>query len=223
MPGVDEQKLELVDLAVGAPPFPLGRDALHALDQHAAVPGPVEGGDLLFGGQAAPEALEIVLGALVLVGGGDRMDLEAAGVERPAETPHDTALARRIPSFEHDKRPVAAGEIGLLNKLKHPLKRGQAAFIIGEVHFWMISDVLEAGAAGNYEIFCVHIPGHSRLSLYWTCGRALPRRTAPRPFCHCKYRLRPLRGGSSARRSRIRRAAPAEARNHINTMYLSQK
>ena len=37
-PVLDELALELVQLAVGAPPLRLGRESLQALDEHAAVP-----------------------------------------------------------------------------------------------------------------------------------------------------------------------------------------
>src|SRR5271165_2958659 len=65
---IDEDAFELVDLAIGAPPLRLRREAFDALHQDAPIPGPVEDDDLPLLRQAPPESLKIVLRALVLVG-----------------------------------------------------------------------------------------------------------------------------------------------------------
>ena len=140
---VDQHPLELVDLAIGAPPFRLAGEALDALDQHPAVPRAVEGDDLAVLRQAAPEALQIVLGALVLVGRGDRTDPEAARIERPAEAAHDAALAGGVPALEDDDRALRRAEIGLLDELQHALQRSEPPLVVGEVEPRMFDDVGE--------------------------------------------------------------------------------
>src|SRR6202035_3287660 len=122
---VDEHTLELVDLAVGPSPFLGSRKAFDALYQHAAIPGPVKRDDLRFLRQAAPEALEVVLGAFVLVRRGDRVDLETAWIKRPAKAANDAALAGGIPSLDHEKCPLRRSDICLLDELKHTLQRRQ--------------------------------------------------------------------------------------------------
>ena len=103
---INQQALELVDLAVSASPFLFGREAFDALHQHAAIPGAVKGDDLPFARQPAPEALEIVASTLMLVRSGNRVDLEAARIERPAEAADEASLAGGIPSFEDDERTL---------------------------------------------------------------------------------------------------------------------
>jgi hypothetical protein len=84
-----------------------------------------------------------VWGALMLVGRGDRVDAEAARIERPAEAAHDAALAGGVPAFENDDRALRRAEIGLLDELEHPLQRGQPALVVGEVELGMVDDVGE--------------------------------------------------------------------------------
>src|SRR6185312_9368795 len=53
-----ERLLEVDDLAVGAHPVGLRREALDALDEHAPVPAPVEDREVPAARQVAPEAPE---------------------------------------------------------------------------------------------------------------------------------------------------------------------
>ena len=130
----DQHALELVDLIVGAAPFGGGGEALDPLDQHPAVPRPVEGDDLAVPRQALPETLQIMERFLPLFRGGDGVDLEASRVERPAEPPDHAALASRVPAFKHDDRALRRAEIGLLDALQRLLQLGETAFVISEVH-----------------------------------------------------------------------------------------
>ena len=50
------------------------------------------------------------------------MDFEAAGIERPAKTANDTALAGAIPTFKHDQGSLRTAKVGLLYELKHTLQ-----------------------------------------------------------------------------------------------------
>src|SRR6516165_4015817 len=79
-PRVDQQALELVDLAISASPLLAGRQAFYPLYQHAPIPGPVEHNNLPLLWQVSPKALEVVLGTLVLVRCADRIDLETAWI-----------------------------------------------------------------------------------------------------------------------------------------------
>src|SRR3546814_15711629 len=49
-------RLELVDLVITLAPFGLARETLDALDQHPAVPAPIEDGDFAVARQPLPEA-----------------------------------------------------------------------------------------------------------------------------------------------------------------------
>ena len=81
---------------------------------------------------------------------------EAARIERPAEPPHDAALARRVPALEHDDRAVRAGEIGLLDALERLLELGEAPLVVGEVDGGKMPDVGEARVSGDDEVGGFH-------------------------------------------------------------------
>jgi len=85
-------------------------------------------------GQMLPEALQIVQVFFPLVRRGDRMHLEAAGIERPAEAPDNTALTGSVPALQDDDRAMRGAQIGLLDQLQGLLHGGQAAFVIGKLH-----------------------------------------------------------------------------------------
>ena len=68
--------------------------------------------------QPAPEPLQVVLRPFTLIGCCDRMHLEAARIERPAEPPDEAALAGGVPALEHEQRPFRRAEIGLLDDLE---------------------------------------------------------------------------------------------------------
>src|SRR6185503_19511167 len=55
-------RLELVDLAVGPPPFLLGAETLHALHEDAPVVGAVEDAEVAGAREHAPEAPQVVMG-----------------------------------------------------------------------------------------------------------------------------------------------------------------
>ena len=160
IPEVDQHELELVDLAIGAPPFLVGREAFDALHQHAAIPGPVERNDLPLFRQASPEALKVVLSALVLVRRGDRVDLETAGIEGPAKAANEAALAGGIPSLKHEEGPLRGPEIRLLDALKRPLERRQTPLVVGKVQLGVFGDLRKPRAVRDSEILRVYCLRH---------------------------------------------------------------
>ena len=105
-----------------------------ALDQHAAVPRPVEDNDLTLVGQPLPEALHIVLHLLMLRRRGDGVHLEASWVERPAEPSDHAALPCRVPTLQGDNRVLPSAEISLLNQLQLRLQRLYFSLVFVEVH-----------------------------------------------------------------------------------------
>jgi hypothetical protein len=84
---------------------------------------------------------------LMLIRRGDRVHLEATGIERPAEAADDAALAGRIPSLEHEKRTFRGAEIGLLDELQRLLQRRQAPLVVGKIHLRMGLDRRQPRAA----------------------------------------------------------------------------
>ena len=155
IPEVDQHALELVDLTIGASPFLGGRQTFDALHQHAAIPGPVEHNNLPLRWQTLPEALKVVLGALMLIRRGNWVDFETTRIESPAETPDDAALAGGIPSLKHEQCPLRSSEIRLLDELKRPLQRSETPLVVGEVHFGRFGDLRESRTAPDHEIHCV--------------------------------------------------------------------
>src|SRR6476659_978200 len=92
--GLGELLLELVDLAVGAHPVELGAELLHALHQHAPVPGAVEDRRLAVSRDVAPEAPQVRLRAFFVGRRGHRDHSEEARVHGLREAPDGAALAR---------------------------------------------------------------------------------------------------------------------------------
>ena len=97
-----------------------------------------------------------MLGTLVLSRRGDGMDLEAAGIECPAEAADDTALAGSIPTLEHDERTFWGAEIGLLDELQRPLQGREPPFVVGVIHFGVRLDRRKPRAARNDETSGLH-------------------------------------------------------------------
>src|SRR5581483_5787597 len=131
--------------------------SLDTLDQDASVPGAVEHDDLPRVRQLLPEALQIMLAALVRQWRGDRIDLEAARIEGPAQPADDAALARRVPAFKLDDGALPRAEIGLLHRLHDGLHRLQTALIVCKVDRRMVDDVRKLWAAGDQEILWLHV------------------------------------------------------------------
>src|SRR5580704_7946492 len=77
-----QRMLEVDDLAVRAHPVRLGGEAFDALDEHPAVPAPVEDGEGVLSRHVAPEPPQIRLRALLLGGRGNGDDTVLPGVER---------------------------------------------------------------------------------------------------------------------------------------------
>ena len=126
-----EGLLELADLPVGPAPLLVGGEALDPLDQHPAVPGPVEDGHPAPAGQRRPEPPEEVVPLLVVRRRGELRDADVPRVERRDEPLDAAALARRRPSPR--TRCTAAGRAARLadepaaeqSQLKQPLLGGR--------------------------------------------------------------------------------------------------
>src|SRR5271166_5934581 len=146
-----------VALVIGAAPFRGCCIGLDTLDQHAAVPGPVEHDDLTMLRQAFPEALQIVQRLLPTGGRGNRVHLEAVRIERPAQPAHHAALARGIPAFQHDDGAMRRAEVGLLHALQGFLHLGEAALVIGELHHREALDRRQPGTPGDDEVSGFHL------------------------------------------------------------------
>src|SRR3546814_11075388 len=74
-------RLELVDLVITLAPFGLARETLDALDQHPAVPAPIEDGDFAVARQPLPEAPEEMAPLFLVARGADRPHPAIARVE----------------------------------------------------------------------------------------------------------------------------------------------
>src|SRR3954468_11079284 len=107
-------------------------------------------------GQALPEALQVVQMALPIVWCCDRMHLEAARIERPAEPAHHAALAGGIPALQYDDGVMRGAEIGLLHELQRVLHGGKSAFIVGELDRREMLHRGEMGATENSEVSGLH-------------------------------------------------------------------
>src|SRR5829696_3999698 len=117
-----EHALEVLDLVVRAAPLLLGRVALYALDEHAAVPGAVEDRQAAPARQRRPEPPQVVVALLVVrrraVGG----DPEVARVEVGDQAADRPALARGVPPLEdHAQRRAEAPVARLAPELQAQL------------------------------------------------------------------------------------------------------
>ena len=81
------------------------------------------------------------------------MDLEAAGIQGPSQTPNDPAFACRVPSFEHDHGALRRSQIGLLQQLQRMLHRFQAPFVISDCDLRKVRDRGQPGRPENDEVF----------------------------------------------------------------------
>src|SRR3546814_4208068 len=75
-------RLELVDLVITLAPFGLARETLDALDQHPAVPAPIEDGDFAVARQPLPAAPEEMARLFLVSRVADRPHLEIAQIGR---------------------------------------------------------------------------------------------------------------------------------------------
>ena len=92
----------------------------------------------------------------MLVLRGDRVDLETARIEGPAEAANDATLAGGIPSLKDDDRPLRGPKIGLLDDLQRSLQRRQTTLVVGKEHFWVFGEFREPRAARDYEVLRLH-------------------------------------------------------------------
>ena len=107
-PVLGQLALELVELAVGPPPFRLARKSLQALDEDPAVPGAVVDRDHPGPGHVPPEPPQVMVGLLLVGGLRDRDHPEVAGVDRVGEPAGWPRPCPRRPSPRRPTRPSAA-------------------------------------------------------------------------------------------------------------------
>jgi hypothetical protein len=100
--------------------------------------------------------LQVVVALLVRQRRGDRINLEAARIERPAEAADDAALAGGIPPFEDDDRAFARAEIGLLDRLHLALHGLQLSLVVLRVDLGMLGDGHQLGPLGDEEVLGFH-------------------------------------------------------------------
>ncbi len=86
----------------GAPPLLLGREALDALDEHAAVPGAVEDGHATPSPAAGPRSARGSDGALVGRRRRERRDAHVARVQRGQQALDRAAFAGGVPALHDD-------------------------------------------------------------------------------------------------------------------------
>ena len=104
------------------------------------------------------------------------MHLETSRIERPAEPPDHAALARSVPSLEHDDGAVRCLEIGLLHALEHFLQVAKPAFVVGELQFREALNASKARAFGDNEVGGLHPRRRSLDRVLWknlSCFSAL--------------------------------------------------
>ena len=63
----------------------------------------------------------------------------------------------RIPAFKDDYGPLAAPEIGLLDRPHHGLHRPQSALVIREANRRRLGDLGPCRASADYKILCFHV------------------------------------------------------------------
>jgi len=120
---VGQLPLEVADVVHRRAPLP-GVGVLHALVQHAPVPGMVEDDHLAGARQNVPEAPHPRVVAIGLRGLADHLDLEAAGIEGLDQAVDHFALARRVPALEEDHHRHAGGPRRTLRRPQTRLQLG---------------------------------------------------------------------------------------------------
>src|SRR5581483_4269150 len=104
---LDELFLESVDLAVRAGPLVDGGELVDTLDEDAPVPRAIIDGHGTGARDPAPEAPEVMLGALLVGRRGDGDHAIEPRVDRRDQPPDRPSLSRRVRAFEeHDRRSL---------------------------------------------------------------------------------------------------------------------
>src|SRR3954452_21757235 len=103
-------------------------------------------------GQAFPEALQIMQRLLPTGGRSNRMHLEAAWIERPAQPTHYAALARSIPAFQYNDGAMFRTEVRLLHPLQGLLHLGQAVLVISKIDRWEALDLSKPRTLADDEV-----------------------------------------------------------------------
>src|SRR3954471_9049774 len=88
---------------------------------------------------------------------GDRMHLEVARVEGPAQPAHHAPLACRIPAFQHDDGAMRRAKVCLLHALQRMLHLGEAALVVGEIRYRKALDRGKPRTPGDDEVSGFHM------------------------------------------------------------------
>src|SRR6185312_142162 len=204
---VDELALELVDLAVGALPRLLLAELLHALDEHAPVPGAIEDSPAAVLGHARPEAPQVVVLLLLVRRRADGVDVIAARVELLGHALDGAALARGVPAFEgEDDGPLAFArlELGLQDLELQLGERALVRLLVGHLRVVveLVQDPHEA-MLHSRRALATRIP--ARRDRRWRAARRRRHRRA------LAVGLSPRRGDSVAIARAVAQRVPGDA------------
>ena len=94
--------LHPVDFPVRPPPLSLRAEPLHPLDQHAAVPRPVEDRDVPGLGHLRPETPQVMVSLLDVVWGRDGHNLISSRIQVLRQPADIAPLAGRVPPLVRD-------------------------------------------------------------------------------------------------------------------------
>jgi len=81
---------------------------------------------------------------------------EVPRVQGPSEPADNSALARRIPSFEDDNGSFSGAKICLLDRLHDGLHRLQPALVVFKPDCWMPGNFIQRGTFDDNKIFRFH-------------------------------------------------------------------
>ena len=97
---VHQLLFEVVDFGIAPRPVRGWTESLHALDQHATIPGAVEDGYQPRARHVSPEPPQVGLGAFFLGRGRHRHDMVTPRIERGGDAPYRRALTGGIHAFK---------------------------------------------------------------------------------------------------------------------------
>src|SRR5262245_60191109 len=148
-PGAHEHALELGRGVEELLVLRVGAEAHHALDPGAVVPAAVEEHDLARGREVRHIALEIPLGALAVVGGGQGGDATHARIEALGDALDDAALACGVAPLEQDHEPVPGVDDPVLELHQLALEAEQLAEVVEALGAALVRLPVRVDAAGD--------------------------------------------------------------------------
>ena len=108
-----QDTFKLIDFVVGTLPVIFRAESFKPLDHDPSVPGSVEDADMAGAGQPLPEPPQVLTVQFMRFRGGNRHDVDTAGIQRIGDTPDIAALSGGVPSLvtDHDRNPIDIDEI----------------------------------------------------------------------------------------------------------------